>query len=119
MRKLSESQKEFLLKWFFENDLHHYPGWKAIAEKLLETGKCIVAGNTCIWIGGIGNFINTKETNEAVGCLVYEFDIDYFFTSLFYKQVKELYMQRLLKDIEESKEKVVKLESQYKEIQLL
>ena len=54
MKKLTEHQINFLLK-FFENK--EYSGWKNIATKLIETGSCIVAGDKCIWNGGIGNFI--------------------------------------------------------------
>ena len=57
---LTESQKKFLLSTFFESD--KYPGSRSIGDKLLTNGKVIVAGDRCIWIGGIGNFIQTKET---------------------------------------------------------
>lgn len=56
---LTENQKEFLLDNFFK--LGDYYGWKNIATKLLENGVCVVAGGECIWRGGIGNFITSKE----------------------------------------------------------
>ena len=86
MRTLTDYQKNFLLENFFKNE--KYAGWKNIATKLLETGKCIVAGKECIWNGGIGNFIKTEEAKDAVDCTLYEFDLEYFLTSDWYREIK-------------------------------
>ena len=56
---LTTYQKDFLLNNFFENT--SYAGWRGIATTLLETGECVVAGDKCIWVGGIGNFIEIKK----------------------------------------------------------
>lgn len=89
MKKLSDYQKNFLLDYFFMNEKH--AGWKFIALKLLEDGHCIVAGKNCIWVGGIGNFIKTEELKNAVDCTLYKFDLEYFFSSEWYKQVRNDY----------------------------
>lgn len=89
MKVLSDYQKNFLLDYFFKNE--KYAGWKSIATKLLETGQCTVAGKDCIWIGGIGNFIKTEEAKDAVDCTLYKFDLEYFFTSEWYRQIRNDY----------------------------
>jgi hypothetical protein len=86
MKQLTESQKEFILTNFFTND--RYAGWKSIGEKLLDKGKCIVSGTECIWIGGIGNFINVTPAEDAVGCSDYTFDLDDFLKSAWFNEVK-------------------------------
>lgn len=84
MAKLTENQKQFLLT-FFEN--REYAGWKNVANKLIEYGSCTVAGTDCIWIGGIGNFIKTTEAENAIDCLLYEFNMVEFMSSMWYKEV--------------------------------
>jgi hypothetical protein len=84
MTKLTEVQKNFIYKTFFKNS--NYAGWGAVAEKLLTKGKCIVAGTKCIWVGGIGNYIKTKEAEEAVDCLEYTFDLNSFLKSNYFKE---------------------------------
>ena len=81
MEELNDNQKKYLLS-FFETD--KYAGWKNIATKLIENGKCIVAGTECIWKGGIGNFIKTSNADDLVDCLVYDFDLKVFMTSWYY-----------------------------------
>jgi len=107
MRKLSEFQKNFILEYFFKND--EYASWKKIATKLLETGKCVVTGNTCIWIGGIGNFIKTSNVDDYFGCLLYEFDLDEFFSSPYYFEISRKY-------INEINTKISELEKEHSEI---
>lgn len=99
MRKLSECQKNFILEYFFKNK--EYAGWKNIATKLLDEGKCIVAGKSCIWIGGIGNFITTTEAEDCFGCLKYEFDLEYFLTSRYYLEISREYINELSTKISE------------------
>ena len=94
MEKLTDNQKNFLLS-FFENEA--YAGWKNIATILIESGKCIVAGDTCIWRGGMGNYIDVSNADGLVGCLVYKFNLDSFMTSY-------TYMERLTGYLEEVKE---------------
>ena len=84
MEKFTENQTQYLLT-FFEND--EYTGWKNIALKLITNGKCIVAGEKCIWNGGIGNFIETKNMEDAIGCLQYEFNVDNFMNSNYFKEL--------------------------------
>jgi hypothetical protein len=107
MKKLTENQKTFLLEYFFKNET--FAGWKNIATVLIDTGNCIVAGTTCIWIGGIGNFIKTKNTDNAIGCLLYEFDLNYFISSEWFKENSKQYISIL-------SDKKQKIEEEYKDI---
>ncbi len=95
MRNLSVYQKEFLLKYFFKNE--EYVGWRGIAESLLESGECVVAGNKCIWVRGVGNFIKTSEAEGFFGCLQYSFDLELFLSSEWFKQQIEEYTRELYK----------------------
>lgn len=107
MRTLTENQKNFLLEHFFKEP--QYPGWNYIATKLLATGSCIVAGDTCLWIGGIGNFIKTSNILNAVDCLLYEFDLDQFLSSEWYREIHKEYLI-------DSLNKLKQLELEYKDI---
>jgi hypothetical protein len=110
MNNLTEHQRNFILETFFKNE--QYVGWKNIANKLLEIGKCIIPGdiNTRLWVGGIGNFISIKETSdEFVGCIEYHFDLKEFLTSEYYKDISNCYLQDL-------NEKVNKLETELEEL---
>lgn len=91
--KLTEYQKEFLLENFFRDE--KFAGWRNIAEKLIENGSCIVPGNECIWKGGIGNFISTKPSDSAVGCLEYVFSLRYFLSSNYFEEVKDYRLEEL------------------------
>jgi hypothetical protein len=90
MKILSQEQKDFILEHFFKNE--DYAGWKNIANKLLDTGKCIVAGDSCIWKGGIGNFIKVDTAKDGVDCLEYKFNVSSFLTSEWFKEIKGHYM---------------------------
>ena len=91
MKKLNDNQIVFLLENFFRND--KYPGWRNIGVKLLETGECIVPGDKCIWQGGIGNFIGTEPAEGTVGCLLYDFDLEFFLTSKWYAEIAKRQME--------------------------
>jgi hypothetical protein len=107
MKQLTTFQLYFLLEYFFKNE--KFAGWQNIAITLLKEGECIVAGTECIWIGGIGNFIKTTEVENAVGCSLYKFDLDYFLTSEWYKSIHEQYIAQLT-------EKKEKAEQEFNEI---
>lgn len=93
MKKLTENQKNFILKYFFENE--KYAGWRNIASELLENGSCIVAETGCIWHGGVGNFIKTKPAEGAIDCTLYTFDLDEFLSSKWYKKISIIYISEL------------------------
>lgn len=93
MRKLTQAQKDFLLEHFFKNE--KFAGWRGIAEKLLDTGKCIVAGDRCIWIGGVGNYITTKDAENAYNCLEYTFNLEGLLSSEWYKQIHSDFLDAL------------------------
>ncbi len=102
-----------LLLTFFENE--KYPGWKNIAEKLIETGKCIVAGDECIWKGAIGHFIHTTKAEGAIGCSLYTFDLEYFKTSEWYKVAKVNYLKDLYLVENTLKRDLLKIQTEIKE----
>lgn len=115
MKKLTDFQKEFIANNFFENE--RFAGWKGIAIKLLEDGKCIVAGDTCIWFGGIGNFIKTKASRGAYGCSLYTFDLDVFLSSEYFKGVSKHYLYKAYPDLIKQKESAIKqLQNQLNEL---
>jgi len=115
MKKLTENQKLFLLKYFFKNE--KYAGWKNIAIQLLEKGKCVTAGRECIWTGGIGNFIKISDPgSEYIDCVLYTFDLNYFLSSSWYKEIKELYLYKLLEDTEKIKKELENIEERAKDI---
>lgn len=114
---LTESQKKFILSTFFESD--KYPGARSIGDKLLTNGKVIVAGDKCIWIGGIGNFIQTKETTEAIGCIEYNFDLDTFLSSNWFKEMKDLHIKELSEEVDVLKSKLKDKEDNLIELNLL
>ena len=114
---LTESQKKFILSTFFESD--RYPGSRSIGDKLLTNGKVIVAGDKCIWIGGIGNFIQTKETTEAIGCIEYNFDLDTFLSSNWFKEMKDLHIKELSEEVDVLKSKLKDKENNLIELNLL
>lgn len=104
--KLSDYQKEVILNNFFKNE--EYPGWKNIATTLIDNGKCIVAGEKCIWFGGIGNFIKTTEAEGLYNCLLYTFDIEEFFKSKWFVS--------FIKDFtEQSRKEKTKMEHRYQD----
>src|SRR6266567_1652856 len=104
---MKKYQKEFLLEQFFKNQYHI--GWRGIAEKLIDTGKCIVAGKDCIWRGGIGNFINTKDVPDSYECLEYTFNLHSFLGSAWYKE-------QLKNSLEVIQSKIKELTQQFEEL---
>lgn len=90
---MTEYQKNFLLDYFFKNE--EYAGWKNIALALLVDGQCVVAGGSCIWTGGIGNFIKTEEAEDFIGCVKYIFDLETFLTSEWFKEIHDGYTTTL------------------------
>jgi hypothetical protein len=83
MKTLNETTKDFIIDHFFNNG--QFSGWRNIAEKLLTKGECVVAGEDCIWKGGIGNFIKVSNADEFIGCVKYSFDTDDFIKSEYFK----------------------------------
>ena len=96
-----------IFKYFFKNE--SYAGWKNIANSLLETGECVVAGDKCIWIGGIGNFIKTETAEGYFGCIKYIFDLNNFLSSCWFIQIYVEYLKL-------EKEKIDVLVQNYNEI---
>mgnify|MGYP003335996484 CR=1 FL=1 len=87
---MHELQKQFILTRFFANDM---PGWRTIGTKLIENGRCIVAGTERIWKGGIGNFIEVKPAEGTFECSLYTFDLKSFLKSELYKEEAKAYKE--------------------------
>lgn len=110
--------KKFLLECFFKNE--KFAGWRNIAENLIDSGECIVAGTNCIWKGGIGNFI-TLETpsKEYIGCIKYKFDLDYFKTSLWFKETLLSYLSQKDRERESLLNQLEELETEIDELKTI
>lgn len=117
MKKLTTNQIEFLLKHFFQNP--RYADWRNIAINLLNTGECIVAGDKCIWLGGIGNFIKTEPAKGAVCCSLYKFDLQNFLSSECHKEVKKEYEKDLLKKVRNCENELLEAKSELTDIENL
>jgi hypothetical protein len=114
----AQKQKDLILK-FFERDINtdRYPGWKGIAENLINHGGCIVPGDKCIWQGGIGNFIKLSEPEiAAIGCLMYKFDAQYFLTSEMYKYAKEYRLQEIKASLKKHEDRIEELKKETLEL---
>lgn len=114
MKTLTNYQKEFILKYFFENE--KYAGWKNIGTTLLETGECVVAGTNCIWFGGIGNFIETELAEGFFNCLKYKFNLDYFLSSNWYKEISNEYLSTIIEKQSTNRKEYQELEKEYDEL---
>ena len=112
MAELTKEQKDYIIQTFFKNEL--LAGWKNIATKLVYEGKCVVAGERCIWVGGIGNFIETKKTDDFFGCLEYNFDIMYFIKSKWFNENVKLYLDSLSEQQKVLNEKFGSISSLYR-----
>jgi hypothetical protein len=105
MPKLTDIQKNFLFEHFFKND--QYAGARNIMDSLLEDGRCIVPdyhNGKPIWIGGVGNFIKTKEAPDTVGCITYVFDFNKFINSEMFNNVLSFEKIILMKEYRQLKE---------------
>ena len=105
--ELKPTQKEFILEKFFKNE--SVPGWRGIAEKLLDKGKCIVAGEDCVWRGGIGNFISTQPVKDAYKCSEYTLNVEAFMNSAWYTEHAFEFQNK-------AKEEFLKQKEKYEEI---
>jgi len=79
MKYLTGNQINYL-KGFFGEDNEN------VANKLLTTGKCVVAGDGKLWHGGIGNFIRITDAEDFVDCKHLNFDVDEFLSSEWFKE---------------------------------
>lgn len=93
---LNEKQIEFILSFFKENN---FPGAVDIARKLITNGSCIVAGKERIWKGGVGNFINIKDAENAIDCLEYTFDVEQFMKSMYFQDAVESNLANLRREL--------------------
>ena len=104
-RSLNQIQIDFLSNTFFKSD--KFPGWRGIAEKLIQDGKCIIVGKPSeqrIWIGGISNYIDITKAEGAIDCSLYSFDLDYFLTTKFFEDEHYYYLEHVSKEIKRLKD---------------
>jgi len=104
MKKLEDSQIEFIINHFFKHD--EYSGWHNIATALLDHGYCFVPGTKCVWQGGIGNFIKVEEFPELIDCVKYTFYLEEFLSSLWLNDVVYQHLYVLRKELVEAQQKV-------------
>jgi len=90
---MTEEQIEFIKKYFFKNE--EYAGWDNIATRLLQEGSCIVAGNSKLWHGGVGNYIKCAPAENAIGCSLLTFDKDSFLQSVWFKEQANSHIKAL------------------------
>jgi hypothetical protein len=90
---MTKNQKDFLLEYFFKNE--NQDGWKSIATNLIQNGKAIVAGECCIWKGGIGNFIRVEPLENSYKCSLYTFDLESFKSSEYFKGIHKQHIEVL------------------------
>jgi len=108
--KHTQNQVDFLLEYFFKNE--KYAGWKGIATDLIKDGECTVAGEDCIWKGGIGNFIKVEPLKKSYKCCLYKFDLEYFKSSEYFKDIHNQYIAILAqkkREIEELYDDIINL----------
>ena len=87
---MKQTQIDFLLEYFFKNQFHE--GWESIATKLINKGECVVAGESRMWSGDIGNFIKTEPLADSYKCYLYKFDLEYFLSSDYFKDIHNQYI---------------------------
>lgn len=103
---MNEIQSNWIIDEFFKPDAQtarNFAGWRNIAKKLVEEGKCITTTGK-IWIGGIGNFIKERPYEAGVDLVELSFDVESF-TSSSNLYFKEIWFQRM-KEIQTEEEKI-------------
>jgi len=98
-------QKNWLLETFFKNE--QFAGWRSIAEKLIDEGKCVTTMQGAdIWVGGIGNFIKQKNYNAGVDLIELTFNVKEFASmdNMFFLE----YYNHELKRVSEKQEELIK-----------
>ena len=96
--KLTDFQREYIINKFFKKYSSKIS--EEVANKLLDKGRCIVPGDGYICGGGIGNFIDSSELNDAVGCSLLTLDLKNFLKSELFEYVRSSTVKELLAEIE-------------------
>ena len=107
--------RELLLRFF---EKKQYAGWKNIADALIDKGECVVSGETSIWWGGIGNFIETEKAEGFIDCLKYKFDLEDFKKSDWFKEQLELFLSEKIKEKHEITDKLASINFQIVELKI-
>lgn len=85
--ELTQNQKDFFYNNVFCIKDNTYAGAKNIAEELMSTGQCVVAGQERIWVGGVGNFISISKAPGTVNCSFYTLDKENMFKSAWFNLI--------------------------------
>lgn len=88
---LTPSQKQFILDRFFKR--LDVTNWLEIANELIEKGQCVVGGSERIWKGGIGNFIEVIQDDEAFDVMLYKLDLQGLLASDWFQDSLLAYIQ--------------------------
>ena len=78
---------------------------------MLTKGECVVAGEECIWKGGVGNFIKTSVAEGFFGCARYEFDLTTFLASNWVGEVLDREIEYLNVELFETRNKITELKN--------
>lgn len=107
---LETEQRDFLLEIFFKDE--SFAGWKNIALQLIDGGTCVVAGDTCPWNGGIGNFITVEDADDYFGCVKLKFDVNGFINkeNIFFMSGYEYYIESISSKVDFYSHQLNKLE---------
>ncbi len=110
-KPLTKFQKEWIISKFFLNNTNNRGEHeaRAIAKILLSEGEAIVAGKDAAWIGGIGNFIKTKNEESLIGCLKHTFDLKTFLESALFKQTKRAEVEVFNEKVESLKRELLEI----------
>lgn len=86
MKNITTYQENFIIEKFFKNE--NFAGWRNISEKLVQEQTVLTTCNhTDIWWGGVGNFITSYESDKGVGLWEYNFNLEGFLSSEWFKEV--------------------------------
>ena len=106
--------KELLLT-FFQDERH--PGWRNIAEALIEAGECVIPNCSDSQVGGVWNFVDRENAIGFVDCVKLKFDLDYFKSSVWFKEHLTLFLAQKVKKREEIQEQLDEVNKTIEELQ--
>lgn len=106
---MTEKQIYFIQTWFEDEKI---PQWKSISNKLIRDGEVIIGGNSKLWLGGIGNFIETVYNGDMINCVRLKFDAEAFLKSCIFEE-------RIHQEIKDKMKRLDELTKEIKELEEL
>lgn len=117
MRFILTTSIEKLLLSFFADDGDNFSTKERadIATKLIHNERCVVGGDKplwvssnerrnvdgeLLWVGSIGNYIETEKHDDHIGCLVYKFDLKRFLSSKIFREFYDARIKKLNREAE-------------------